>query len=158
MEYKKIENPSYNLHLIKTDKFKTILFKFVFRDEMKKEEITIRNFLFDILLFSSKKYPTKKEMTVKAQELYDLNVFAKNRKIGNHFVSSVSTFVLEPKYIDEDVIEESLDFINEIIFNPNISNKCFDNDTFNIIKNRLRSDILSSKEYPKYYAGLRLKI
>ena len=34
MEYRKILKSSYNLHLIKTDKFKTLFFKFVFRDDL----------------------------------------------------------------------------------------------------------------------------
>ena len=72
MEYRKIDKSSYNLHLIKTENFKTIFFKFVFRDNIKKEDITIRNFLTEILASSSKKYPTTRFLSIRQEELYNL--------------------------------------------------------------------------------------
>ena len=53
MDYVKNEMGSYNLHFIKTDKFKTITVKLVFRRLVQKEEITMRNVLADLLLRSS---------------------------------------------------------------------------------------------------------
>ena len=43
MEYKKKEYLSYHLHMIRTNRFKEIKVRVIFRDNMKKEEITIRN-------------------------------------------------------------------------------------------------------------------
>ena len=49
MEYRSEDFLSYKLHMIKTNKFKTINVKVVFSNEIKKNEITIRNVLSDIL-------------------------------------------------------------------------------------------------------------
>ena len=45
MKYKKIDFGSYNLHMIKTDRFKATTLELIFCNEIKKEEITITNFL-----------------------------------------------------------------------------------------------------------------
>ena len=49
MKYKKINSYSYNLHIIKTDRFKTITVKINFKRELIKEEITYRNMLINML-------------------------------------------------------------------------------------------------------------
>ena len=47
MKYKNIDMGSYNLHLIKTKKFKTIAVRISFRNKIHKEDTTIRNILKD---------------------------------------------------------------------------------------------------------------
>ena len=49
MEYKKLDLGTYKLHMIKTDKFKTIRVKVSFRRPIKKSEVTIRNILCNVL-------------------------------------------------------------------------------------------------------------
>ena len=70
MQEKTISNKSYKLHMIKTNAFKTITFKVIFRNEIKKELITINNILIDYLTYSCNKYKSKKEMIIKKQDLY----------------------------------------------------------------------------------------
>ena len=38
MQYKKINLTTYNLHMIKTDRFKTVNVQIIFSDKIKKEE------------------------------------------------------------------------------------------------------------------------
>ena len=45
MDYIKKELPSYNLHMIKTGKFKSTYIEVGFGSPIKKENITISNFL-----------------------------------------------------------------------------------------------------------------
>jgi hypothetical protein len=73
---------SYNLHVIKTDKFKTIKILIGFRRLIKKEELTIRNFLKLILLQSTKKYPTKRLLSIEAEKLYGLELSMVSNRIG----------------------------------------------------------------------------
>ena len=50
MEYTKEENLAYNIHLIKTKKFKKNCIKINFKSLINKEEITYRNMLINVLL------------------------------------------------------------------------------------------------------------
>lgn len=157
MEYKQIDKRSYKLHLIKTDKFKTITVRCVFKEKINKEEITIRNFLFELLLSSCKKYPSKRNFSIAKQELYDLNLYGNNTRIGNTFSTEISISMLENKYINDDITEKGLEFLKEVIFNPNLEdNKDFRNN-FNITKNYLLSYIKQCYDYPKSYSYMKLK-
>ena len=56
MKYTNKDMGSYNIHLIKTDKYKTITIRVMFKRKIKKEEITIRNVLASLLVQSTNKY------------------------------------------------------------------------------------------------------
>lgn len=62
MNFETINMGAYNLHFIKTKKFKTITIEANFYRNIKKEEITKRNLLKMILLDSSKNYQTEKRI------------------------------------------------------------------------------------------------
>lgn len=157
MNYKQIDLNSYKLHLIKTDKFKSILFKIIFRDEIKKEEITMRNMLIDNLIFSTKNNPSKKSFSIKKQDLYGVDIFGYNKRIGNHFLTEISMSILNPKYTEEKMLEESLSFFHDIIFDPNVCDNAFNEEIFNIIKSNTYVDIKSLNESANSYALTKLK-
>ena len=56
MKYKKISTYSYNLHIIKTDRFKTTTVQVNFKRKLKKEEITYRNMIVNMLCESTSNY------------------------------------------------------------------------------------------------------
>ena len=74
MNLETVSMGSYNLHLIKTNKFKTITIDVDFYREIKKEEITKRNLLKMVLLSSSKNYKTERDLIIESEELYDIKV------------------------------------------------------------------------------------
>ena len=49
MKYKKIDVGPYNIHLINTNKFKTVTIKINFKRKVKKREITKRSLLSRLL-------------------------------------------------------------------------------------------------------------
>lgn len=152
MEYKKINLNSYNIHLIKTDKFKTIDIKVVFIDKFKKEEITKRNFLIDMLTFSTKKYDTKRKLTIKCQDLYSLSLSSANFRIGNYLMTKIGITLLNPKYTEESMLDESFDLLMETFFNPNTIENHFAEKAFSLIKKDLETELLEVREQPKIYA------
>ena len=72
MKYRKIKTQAYNLHVIKTNKFKTITVEVCFKSKLNKEEITYRNLLINTLCEACNKYKTKREMSIATEELYEL--------------------------------------------------------------------------------------
>lgn len=156
MEYKKINLNSYNIHFIKTDIFKTIEVRVVFCDEFSKEEISKRNFLFDILVNSTKNYPTKRLLSLRCQELYSMLLSTSNFRIGNYLFSKVGLSFLNPKYTEESMLEDSLGLLFEVLFNPLVDNSRFISDDFNRIKKELLNEIETIKEQPRIYAVSRM--
>ena len=105
MQYKKYTIGPYNLHIIKTDKFKTINIDITFRRPIVKEEITIRNFLSDLLLNSTAKYPSSRLLAIEAENLYGLKLSNQNMRIGNYAFTSFNLSILNSKYTEEGMLE-----------------------------------------------------
>lgn len=152
MEYRKILKSSYNLHLIKTDKFKTLFFKFVFRDDLIKEDVTIRNLLINMLDESTSKYNTNRLLNIRKEELYDLSTNFRNRRVGNQILSELSFEMIDTLYTEKSCLYETIDFIKEVIFNP-----LFTLEKLNIDKKLLYDDIKELDTIPNVKALLSLK-
>ena len=156
MGYKCIDLKYGKLHLIKTKKFRSINIKILLKDEIKKENITKRNFLTDYLVMTSKKYKTRKALSLKIQELYSLYVSSYNTRIGSYLVTRFNMSLLNPKYTEESMLEESISLLHEVIFNPNVKNNKFDSNIFKVIKNDLETEIETIKENPRTYANIKM--
>ena len=156
MKYTKKDLASYNLHLINTDKFKTITIKVVFSRPIKKDEITMRNVLSDVLLQSSKNYESRRELTIKAEELYAADVFNNTQRIGNYILTSFNLQVLNDKYTEDGNFEEAVKFLSEIIFNPDIENNSFKEDKLDLVLSNVKVALESLKEDATNYSLLRL--
>lgn len=156
MKYIKKDCGSFNLHMIKTNKFKTINMSLIFRDKIKKEDITIRNFLSDILIYSNNKYKKRNQIRQAAQDLYSIAVGSKTYRLGNYYNTEFSLNFLEEKYSEEGMFEKSIEFLSDIIFNPNVDNNEFDSTSFDIIKENTKKKIESIKENTSKYSMIRL--
>ena len=156
MEYRTEDFLSYKLHMIKTNKFKTINVKIVFSRPIKKEEITIRNFLSDMLVYSTKEYDTNKKLSIKMQDLYAMNIFSSSYRLGNLYNTDINAIFLKEKYTEEGMFEKSLELLKEVIFNPNVKNKMFDNTSFNIVKDIVLSQIKSVRENLRKYSLIKM--
>ena len=160
MKYKKIINSSYNLHIIKTDKFKTVTVQVNFKRETKKEEIVFRNMVINMLCESNGIYKTKREFDIATEELYNLYYKSMNYMSGKYSISVLDITFLNEKYTEEGMFDKSIDFLYNIIFNPNIVDdngvKKFEEKNYEISYNLLKEQIESIKENPSYYARVRM--
>ncbi len=156
MEYVKKDLGSFGLHLIQTDKFKTITVRVAFRSPIVKEEITLRNVLCDMFLQSSSKYPSRRDLTIEAQELYACDISTYNSRLGNYNNLDIYLSVLHDRYTEDGNFKKSLQFLNEIIFHPDVRGGKFSLDKLEIVKNTMRSSLNSIKEDGANYSLLRL--
>jgi predicted Zn-dependent peptidase len=157
MEYKKIEEVSYNLHLIKTNKFKALLFKVILFEKQKKEDITIRNILIDNLMSSSLEYPTMRDVCIKKQDLYGASITMNNRRIGNHTYIEYTMSILNPKFTEETMLKDSIEFYSDLLYKPNVKNNSFDKELFEMSKENLKKEILMENERPSIYGFTKFK-
>ena len=106
------------------------------------------------MVYSSKKYNTKNKIAIHGEELYGAKVsssFGLSGKLES-FVFSLD--FVNPKYTDSKYMKESLDYLKEVVFNPNVENEEFNLEYYNIIKNDIISKINSIKINPNLYAGI----
>ena len=156
METKQMKIGSENLHFIKTDRFKTITVRVVLREKIKKENITKRNLLSNMLTDSSLKYPTKRDITRKAEDLYSVGLSILSNRSGSYQNLNVVLTMLQEKYTEKGMIEESIAFLSEVLFHPNIKNGAFDEVSFEYVKQTARKRIEEMKEKTESYSIVRM--
>ena len=156
MNYEKIEYPNYNLHLIQTKKFKTIHIRVAFKRKLKKEEITIRNVLSDILLETGINYPTTRDLQIAKEENYACSLNSSSFKSGTYAVLLFSLSFLNEKYTEKGMNDKSISLLFDLLKNPNIINNQFEKKTFNYTMNSYKDYLESLDENPNRIAGVRL--
>ena len=152
MNIKTIKKNGYNLHIIKTKKFKTTMIKVIFWNEMKKEDLSLTNLLLDNLLFSSYDYKTQKEMTIKKEDLYSARMFNSTYIKGTHLISEYSLLCIDDKYTEKGNLEEAIDFFFKCLTKPNEKDNQFDEKNFEICKKRLLTAQQREIENPAFIA------
>ena len=152
MEYIKYELGAYNLNVIKTNNFKTVRVEVKFRNVVKKEEITLRNLLKMVLIESTKKFDTERKFVIESEELYDLKLSSTSSRFGNFTTLSFNLTFLNEKYTEKGLHNKSLDFLMEVLFNPNVSNNKFDSLSFNNCVNKLEKSIMGRKDNKTKYS------
>lgn len=156
MKYQKYKRENYNLHMIQTDRFKTVQVLVNYKTELKKEEITIRNFLNDMLFTSCENYPTSRELAIATEDLYNISVNGANVRSGKYSIMSFKCRFLNEKYTEKGMNEKSISFFMDLLYRPNVVSGAFDSTSFEIVKKSLEEDILSTKDNPRRYSLLRL--
>ncbi len=156
MEYTKHNLLPYNVHIINTDKFKRVTIKINFKREVKKEEITARVFLLTLLYCSTKKYNTERLMEIKSEDLYGLAYSNTQVISGNYSIIQFTFSYLNKEYSEEYITKEVFEFINEILFNPNVIDKKFIEEEFEYVKRLGREAIAQIDENHRYLATTRL--
>ena len=150
MKYTKYDMNAYNLHIINTNKFKTVTVSVAFRRKIRKEEITIRNLLKEMMINATFDYPTERKLIIETENLYDLKLLAQNYRVGNYSVLSFKTRFLNEKYTEDGMNEESIKFLLDLIFKPN-----FDSD-LDKCKEKIKKSIRSLSDNKIKYALFKL--
>ena len=156
MNYKKINNGAYNIHFIKTDRFKTISIRINFKRKIKENEVTKRNLLTRVLLESNEIYKTSRLIEIETENLYGLMLRSSATISGNYSVMSFESSFLNEEYTNENQIEKSLDFILGFIFNPDIEKNKFNEKNFNLCKESLKTEIECLKENTGRYGMYKM--
>ncbi|MBQ6495468.1 MAG: insulinase family protein [Bacilli bacterium] len=156
MKYEKINMGAYNLHLIQTNKFKTITVEINFREKINKESITKRNLLKAVLLNTNKNFKKERELIKETENLYDLKLLSSNIRIGNYSNLSFKIRFLNEKYTEENMNNYSLSFLLDIIFNPDIENNSFKKESVDNCKIKIEKSIKSIKDNKLKYSLLQL--
>lgn len=133
MAYLKKRMGPYNLHLIKTDKFKTVTVDVLFANELVKKNISKTNFLSSILNYTSKKYSTRRSLAKCKQDLYSVKVSPSCYRMGTYYVLDFLTTMLHSSYTEDGMLDKTLDLIEELLLNPNVVDSAFDKKSFDVI-------------------------
>ena len=147
-----------NLHILPTEKYKTLRIYTRFTTRIDQSTITKRTLLSSLLETNSLNYPDQTKLSAQLAELYGASFGLNVGKKGNLHWINASLNVVNGKYVsDEKLLAEVVDFLKEVLFFPNIQEGTFEPKTFELEKENLRSYLESLKEDKQTYASYALQ-
>ncbi|MDT2640792.1 pitrilysin family protein [Enterococcus dongliensis] len=146
------------LHVITTKKYKTIQVYGRFTTRLTKEIMTKRALLANLLETNSLHYPDQTKLSGRLAELYGASFGLNVGRKGNLHWLDVGLGIVNGKYVDDPkLLSEAVDFLQEVLFYPNIHNGKFDEQTFQLEKENLQSYIETLQEDKQTLASLKIK-
>lgn len=147
-----------NLHVISTEKYKTIRLLVRFTNRHSQETAAARTLLTSMLETSSQKYPDQNALSTRLAELYGASFGINVNKKGNLHQVNASMNVVNGRYVGEETLfSDVVGFLNEILFRPKISGNSFDEAIFNVEKDNMLAYLDSISEDKQTYASLQLQ-
>ena len=113
---------------INNNKFKGIRIALNYTMPINKEKVAEQATVVSMLSKSSKKYSDQKQIDLFLSKLYGAQFSANVEKIGDLYNIEFCIECVNKKFLpnNEDVVYNAIDFLNEIIYNPDIYEEKFD--------------------------------
>lgn len=156
MNYEVFNKGAYRLHIVRSTKFKKTNVIINLKRKAKKEEITLRTLLVKVLLESSKKYKNSRSMAIQTENLYNLSLTGTSYLSGSYSVISLDSMFLNNNYTEETLFSKAIDFLLEILTNPDVLKNSFNKESFSLAYDSLKEEIQTFQDDPNRYSYLRL--
>lgn len=119
---------NYNMHTyknitinhLKTTPFKSTKIRVAFMAPLEEQKSTLRAILPYIMRAGSEKYPSRKDVSVKVNDMYSskFNVGVSKKGLTHHIIFELSIINDSYTLFQESLFKEGLDFLHEMIYNP----------------------------------------
>lgn len=155
---KVIEKHGINVHIIPSKKYKTITIVAKLKAPINRETITMRALLPVLLRQGTKQHPSREVIQDRLDDLYGASLSLDGGKSGDNHVLSVRMEIANQKYIADEssIIEDAIEFLREVIFNPNIKDNGFDPDLVKREKELLKQQLRAIEDNKVNFAQMRL--
>ncbi|WP_100403017.1 EF-P 5-aminopentanol modification-associated protein YfmF [Bacillus sp. FJAT-42315] len=148
----------YNLHIIKTDKYKTNTIVWKMKAPLEQETVTMRALLPYVLQNGSARFPTSTALRSHLDDLYGASFFVDLAKKGDYHTMSFSLEIANENYLkkEDSLLEKAFQFFNDVLTNPLVKNEAFDQEIVESEKRNLKQRIQSVYDDKMRYASMRL--
>jgi len=146
------------LMTLKTKKFKTTLIKVSFKAKLTQETVTSRILLANVLRNSSKKFDSKKQLSIHLENLYGASLAISTKKQGSLHIISAYIQVVNEKFLKSapPLFEEALNTLKELLINPLITEAGFDKSVVELESRLLKEEIEAIYDDKTTYALKKL--
>lgn len=157
MNYKQYKYDNYNLHIINTKKFVKTSIQVKYRYNLTEQKYNELLLLSEMLEYSTKTYNTNQLLNKEMKKNYNAYTLSLVNIVGNNIIRSVAIESLSDNVVKDKVFSKSLELLNEVLYNPNITNGEFDSKSFDIIYKEIINRIKVAKENNSVYAEFLMK-
>ena len=143
-----------NLHLIKTNKFKTNLLAVFLSTPLNKDTVTKNALIPAILRRGSNTMPTQEEISKCLEEMYGASFDCGIDKIGDNQILKFYLETINNNYLpqEEDKLKNAVKILLDIVFNPLVEENQFKKDYVESEKVNLKQVIDGRKDSKATYA------
>lgn len=156
MEYFDYDMGGFNLHVIKTKRFKTISYNINIRFEDEKDTERYMGMLSRLLIQTSSHFDSLRDINVFCASIYDPSYNIRILSSGSQDILTLSASFANEKYTEIGMNEANFKFLTSFIFEPKIIDNGFDREVFEIQKEKLLEYYRTMKDRPQDYASGRL--
>lgn len=152
--------PHVKLHMIPTEKFKTVLMGIYIKRPLRKKEATLNALLSRVLDKDCERFPSRHQMQLALDEMYGSILVTDIHKLGNYQMLQIKLQVPSEKHIKEDqLMQKAVLMLNEIVNRPFIKRNAFDQALVEREKKDLKHKIkayLSDKTHYVFESCLKM--
>lgn len=146
-----------NLYIRSLEQFKTINVSIKWKTDLHSKTAAQRAVLANVLQDSNGKYRTQSELRNTLDELYGTVLFTDATKRANTHIVSLYTECVNDEYLTGDtVLDEVLDLLQTVVFNPNFVDSKFDESVVAREKRSVKERIRSIYDDKTRYAQKRM--
>ena len=156
MKYLNYDMDGFNLHVIKTKRFKTISYNINIRFEDEKDTERYMGMLSRLLIQTSSHFDSLRDINVFCASIYDPSYNIRILSSGAQDILTLSASFANEKYTEIGMNEANFKFLTSFIFEPKIIDNGFDREVFEIQKEKLLEYYRTMKDRPQDYASGRL--
>ena len=156
MKYYDYDMDGFKLHVIKTNRFKTVFYSINIRFEDNKDSEVCTSLLSRMLIQTSSKFNSLREINTYCESIYDPSYNIRVLDSGSENILRLTSSFANEKYTEKGMLLKNLEFLTSFIFEPKIVDGGFDKEMFDIQKEKLLEYYKSMKDNPKEYAKGRL--
>lgn len=148
----------YNLHVTKTEKYKTNAIVLKLKAPLNEKTATLRALLPHVLQSSSAAYPTTTLLRSYLDDLYGAVLSVDLAKKGNSHIITFFMEIANEKFLSDQtpLLRKGMEFLKEIILNPLLDGNGFDSATVEKEKRTLKQRIQSTFDDKMRYSSFRL--
>lgn len=146
----------FNLHVIKTNRFKTVFYSVNIRFDDAKENERYTSLLSRLLIQTSSKFDSVRDINAFCASIYDPSYNVRVLESGSQNILCLTASFVNEKYTEKGMNKKNFEFLSEVLFEPKVINGAFDEEVFKVQKEKLLEFYRTMKDRPQNYAGGRL--
>ena len=146
-----------SLYTRKSDQFKTVNISVKWKSELNEKTAAARSVLANVLEDSNGKYRSQSALRNKLDELYGAVLYTDTSKRGATHIFTLNVECVNDEYLAESgVLDEAIELVKTVIFDPNMKDGEFDAETVAREKKSVTERIRSQYDNKSSYAQKRM--
>ncbi len=147
---------NFDLHVIKTSRFKTVFYSVNIRFDDKKENEIYTSLLSRLLIQTSSRFDSVRDINAFCASIYDPSYNVRVLESGSQNILCLTSSFVNEKYTEEGMNKKNFEFLSGVLFEPKVVSFAFDEEVFEVQKEKLLEFYRTMKDRPQNYAGGRL--